>query len=84
MISSGVLTLVGLAGLVLAFAVVSAHRGSAIALVLFCWVPLVAVILVLASHQRLGYAGLGLLVALLFGLVVIATAIPTWILHACE
>ena len=29
-------------------------------------------------------AGLGLLFALLFGLVVIATAIPTWILHACE
>ena len=24
------------------------------------------------------------LFALLFGLVVIATAIPTWILHACE
>jgi hypothetical protein len=29
-------------------------------------------------------AGLGVLSALFFTLVVIATAIPTWILHACE
>ena len=65
MISSGILTLVAIAGLVVAFVVVLGRRGSAGALVTLCWVPLAALILGFAVHQRLGYAFLGLLIAIL-------------------
>ena len=65
MISTGVLTLVGIAGLVLAFFMVLSRRGIAAALVSLCWVPLTALILGFAAHQSLGYAFLGILMVIL-------------------
>lgn len=65
MMSAGVLTLVAIAGLVFAFYLVLSRRGSAAALVSVCWVPLAALILSFAVHQSLGYAFLGILIAIL-------------------
>lgn len=70
--SSGILTLVGIAGLVLVFVGVRSRRGSAAALASLCWVPLAALILGFAVHQNLGYAFLGLLIAILVCSVALA------------
>jgi hypothetical protein len=77
-ISSGLVTLLGFAGLVLAFAVVSDRCGSAAALVSLCWVPFVALILGVAAQQTLGYGFLALLIAIVVssaGLVLVGAVL---------
>jgi hypothetical protein len=71
-ISSGVVTLIGFTGLLLAFLAVSSRHGSAAALVSLSWVPLVALILGFAAQQSLGYAFLSLLIAIMVSSVALA------------
>jgi len=71
-LSSGILTLVGFACLALAFAAVAGRHGTEAAVVSLCWVPLVALILGLTAHPKLGYAVIGLLIAIVVSSMTLA------------
>lgn len=72
MLSSGILTLIGFACLALAFAAVAGRRGTATAVVSLCWVPLVALLLGLTVHQKLGYAAMSLVIAIVVASMTLA------------
>ena len=54
MASLGVVVVVALVGLAIAFAALAAQRGGATAFVRLCWLPLAALVLALILRDRLG------------------------------
>ena len=84
MITAGALVLVGLAAVTLAFAVVSSRRGGPSAFVALCWVPLLALVLGVALHERLGYAVLAVLAASAVGSVVLVVLGTLLVVGACR
>jgi len=71
MVSVGVLSLIALAILAVAFMALASSRGMARAFVSFCWVPLAALILLLVQRNRLGLEALLLLMVILVLAVVL-------------
>jgi hypothetical protein len=73
MMTSAIYSVVGLALVAMAFAAISSARGLRFAFLAICWLPLAALLLAVGAHHHLGYAMIGVLMAILVASVGIVT-----------
>src|SRR5262245_7549677 len=78
MVTVGVMLLIVLAGLTIAFMALASRRGMAHAFVSLCWVPLAALMFVIVQRNRLGLEAVLLLVLIVVvtvALIALGTAL---------
>jgi hypothetical protein len=71
MMTSGIYSVVGLAFVAMTFAAIASARGSRLAFLAVCWLPLAALFLAVGAHHHLGYGMVGVLMAILVSSVVL-------------
>ncbi|HJQ81135.1 MAG TPA: hypothetical protein VJ828_14340 [Lacipirellulaceae bacterium] len=85
MITSGIYSAFGLALVAMAFAAIAYARGPRFAFFAICWLPLAALLLVVGAHHHLGYAMIGVLMAILVASMgILALGVYLWAKTARE
>jgi hypothetical protein len=69
MMTSGIYSALGLVLVAIVFAALSSVRGTRFAYLAVSWLPLAALILAVGAHHHLGYAMIGVLMAILVACV---------------